>query len=308
MDKKAKGMILAIAGGICWGLAAVFGQYLFAHNHITAKWLVSVRLLLAGTLLLLPVFIREKRGAFAVWKNKADAVKMLTFAVFGMGFCQLAYYIAIEQSNAGTATVLQYSGPAMIMLYFCVRDKKLPTISQVVALFMTMIGVWLLATKGDMTSLNISKEALLLGIASAVALALYNIIPGELMEKYGTVSVCGWGMLVAGILLAGFVKPWQIVGTWDLNGVCALAVVIILGTVISFSLYMEGVKLAGPETASMIASVEPVTATIATIVMMKISFTFPEILGIISIVIAVTVLSIKKDSSEPSCLKTKLRD
>lgn len=308
MDKKAKGMALAIAGGICWGLAAVFGQYLFSHNHITAKWLVSARLLLAGALLLLPVFIKEKKGVFAVFKNKTDTLKLLNFAIFGMGFCQLAYYIAIEKSNAGTATVLQYAGPAMIMLYFCVKDKKLPTLSQAVALLMTMLGVWLLATKGDMTSLNISKEAFFWGMASAVALMLYNIIPGELMEKYGTVSVCGWGMLIAGILLAGFIKPWQIVGTWDLKGIGALAVVIIIGTVLSFSMYMEGVKLAGPQTASMIASVEPVTATVATVLMMKISFTLPEILGIISIVIAVTVLSIKKDSSKPSCLKTKLGD
>lgn len=58
--QKYKGMIFAIIGGIFWGLAGVFGQYLFVNHGLNAKWLVSVRLLLAGVMLLIPVMIKEK--------------------------------------------------------------------------------------------------------------------------------------------------------------------------------------------------------------------------------------------------------
>lgn len=166
---------------------------------------------------------------------------------------------------------------------------------QVLALIMAMAGVFLLATKGDVTSLNISPTALVWGILSAIALAAYNLIPVNLMAKYGTLSVIGWGMLLAGIMMAAYVRPWHIIGTWDWKAVGALAVVVIVGTILSFAFYMEGVRLTGAQTASLIASVEPVTATVATVLMMGVAFTLPEVIGIVIIIIAVIILSLKSD-------------
>ena len=172
--QKYKGMIFAIIGGIFWGLAGVFGQYLFVNHGLNAKWLVSVRLLLAGVMLLIPVMIKEKKQVFALWKEKKNIPTIFLFAIFGMGLCQLAYYTAVQFSNAGTATVIQYTGPAMIMVYFCIRYRRKPQFLQVLALIMAMAGVFLLATKGDVTSLNISPTALVWGILSAIALAAYK--------------------------------------------------------------------------------------------------------------------------------------
>lgn len=293
--QKYKGMIFAIIGGIFWGLAGVFGQYLFVNHGLNAKWLVSVRLLLAGVMLLIPVMIKEKKQVFAIWKDKKNIPTIFLFAIFGMGLCQLAYYTAVQFSNAGTATVIQYTGPAMIMVYFCIRYRRKPQFMQVLALIMAMAGVFLLATKGDVTSLNISPTALVWGILSAIALAAYNLIPVNLMAKYGTLSVIGWGMLLAGIMMAAYVRPWHIIGTWDWKAVGALAVVVIVGTILSFAFYMEGVRLTGAQTASLIASVEPVTATVATVLMMGVAFTMPEVIGIVIIIIAVIILSLKSD-------------
>ena len=292
---RYKGMIFAVIGGIFWGLAGVFGQYLFVNHGLNARWLVSVRLLLAGVLLLIPVMIKEKNQVFAIWKEKRNIPMIFLFAIFGMGLCQLAYYTAVQLSNAGTATVIQYTGPAMIMVYFCVRYRRKPKPIQVAALIMAMAGVFLLATKGDVTSLSISPEALIWGILSAVALAAYNLIPVNLMAKYGTLSVIGWGMLLAGIMMAAYVRPWNIIGVWDWKAVGALAVVVIVGTILSFAFYMEGVRLAGAQTASLIASVEPVTATVATVLMMGVAFTVQEVIGIAVIIIAVIILSLKDE-------------
>ena len=104
-----RGTALTLMGGVFWGLAGVFGQYLFVNKEMSAKWLVSVRLVLAGLLLLSTVFAKQKKAAFAVWKNKKDAFRLVMFGLLGMAFCQLTYYMAVEQSNAGTATVLQYT-------------------------------------------------------------------------------------------------------------------------------------------------------------------------------------------------------
>ena len=49
--EQLRGIALTIIGGIFWGLAGVCGQYLFEERGLTAKWLVSVRLVLAGLML-----------------------------------------------------------------------------------------------------------------------------------------------------------------------------------------------------------------------------------------------------------------
>ena len=296
MNEKNRltGILCAFAGGIMWGLSGTFGQYLFLQHGVTAKWLVSVRLLTAGALMLIPVIIKKKEDVLFFIRDRKTFLTMILYAILGMGLCQLGYYSAIELSNAGTATVIQYTGPAMIMVYLCLRNRKLPTILQVAALVMTMIGVVLLATKGELDTLNISTGALAWGLASAVALVVYNLLPIKLLQTHSTFLVMGWGMIIAGVILSVYVKPWHIEGSWDIKALGAFAVVILVGTILAFSIYMEGVKLCGAQTASIVSAIEPVTATVATILIMNINFTLVEFVGMGLIIAAVIILAAKE--------------
>lgn len=289
-----RGACIAVIGGIFWGLAGVFGQYLFTYRGLNARWLVSVRLVLAGLLLLFTVFLKQRNEMWKIWKKKKDVLCLLLFAVFGMAGCQLTYYSAVELSNAGTATVLQYTAPAIIMIYVSVRMFKMPGILEIVALFLALLGTFILATHGNLHALAVSKAALIWGLSSAVMMAVYNLLPLRLMKEYGTFCVIGWGMLIGGILMCGIVRPWHVIGNWDIKAFGAMAMVIVVGTVLSFSFYMEGVRMIGASRASLFASVEPVTATAATVVMMHVPFTTADLLGILCIMAAVILLSVKK--------------
>ena len=55
------------------------------------------------------------------------------------------------------------------------------------------------------------------------------------MKKFGTFNVIGWGMLIGGIFLCVFIKPWHVIGMWDIYTVLAMAAVILVGTI--FVLY-----------------------------------------------------------------------
>lgn len=296
MEKREamRGACIAVIGGIFWGLAGVFGQYLFTYRGLNARWLVSVRLVLAGLLLLATVLLKQKKDTFRIWTDKKDIFWLILFAIFGMGGCQLTYYSAVELSNAGTATVLQYTAPAMIMVYTAVRLKKLPRPMEIGALVLALFGTFILATHGNIHSLSISRAALIWGLSSAVMMVAYNLLPLKLMKKYGTFCVIGWGMLIGGILMCMFTHPWHVMGTWDWKAVGAMAVVVVVGTVLSFSFYMEGVRIIGASRASLFASVEPVTATAATVLMMHAVFTMSDFFGIVCIMAAVLILSIRK--------------
>ena len=74
MEKREamRGTCIAVIGGIFWGLAGVFGQYLFTYKGLNARWLVSVRLVLAGLLLLATVLVKQKSDTWKIWKKKKD--------------------------------------------------------------------------------------------------------------------------------------------------------------------------------------------------------------------------------------------
>jgi len=102
---------MALAGGTCWGFSGCCGQYLFEQKGIEAPWLVAVRLFFAGIILVLAGFKLHGRDNLRVFRKKRDTIHLLAFAIFGITFCQFTYFMAIQASNAGTATVLQYLSP-----------------------------------------------------------------------------------------------------------------------------------------------------------------------------------------------------
>ena len=165
--KRTAGICLTLAGGICWGLSGCFGQYLFQKKDITADWLVMVRLLLAGVLLVLMGFLLTKKRMGDIWKNPVDRRQLLIFSVFGMLSCQYTYFAAIQYSNAGTATVLQSLAPLLILGVVCFKEKRWPRKMETGAIFCALLGVFLLSTHGDIHSMSITTLALVFGLGAA---------------------------------------------------------------------------------------------------------------------------------------------
>src|SRR5690554_6881412 len=109
-----KGFVLAVVAAILWGVSGTFAQFLFQQREINVEWLITVRLLVSGSILLLFAKFGEKGDLWSIWENKKDAVQLVVFSITGMLAVQYTYFAAINHSNAATATVLQYAGPVLI--------------------------------------------------------------------------------------------------------------------------------------------------------------------------------------------------
>ena len=288
--KEKLGILMTIAGGCLWGLSAACGQFLFDVKGATAKWMVPIRLILAGSLMLFYYIIREKKEAFRIWKKKRDAIDVIIYGIAGLMLCQFTYYYTIELSNAGTATVLQYISPVLIMILVCIGEKRVPKVMEVVALVLAVLGIFLIATHGDITHLAISKEALAIGLFSAWTVVVYNMQPKRLMRYYSTPYLLAWGMVIGGIVLAMVFKPWQYTVQIDLGLILAFGTIVLLGTISSFSLYMQGVKLIGPGRASLYCCVEPIAATLICAVWLKEPFAAIDIVGFLCIIATILIL------------------
>ena len=286
------GTILTITGGILWGISGVCGQFLFQNKEVTASWLVPIRLVTAGLLLLLYYIIRDKGKAFDIWRSKRNRTDIIVYGLAGMMLCQYSYFQTIEWSNAGTATVIQYLGPALIVVWVCFRTKRLPQTKEVLGVILAVTGIFLIATHGNPTSLALSQKALVMGLLSAVSVVVYTIKPAGLQKQFATPLVLAWGMLIGGAVLMVVFRPWNYQVIFDRETFAAVAFIILFGTMAGFSMYLTGVKMIGSVKASLVSCVEPVASMVLTAVWMKVSFTTPDLIGTLFVIATIIILAV----------------
>lgn len=292
MNAKVKGTAFALFGGACWGLSSVVGKLLFDMRGMNAEWLVTARLVFGGFIMLCFAAFQKKGEIFKIWKEKKTAFSMILFAALGMLACQLTYFLCVQYSNPATATVLQYTSPVMIMLLCLFLDRKLPRIIDIIVLIAVVVGVFLMSTHGNIHSLAISQKALILGITTAITVVFYTVWPVRLLREYGSTLVIGWGMFIGGIMLMPFSKFWAPPGRWDWVTVTLVAIVVVFGTIVSFSCYLKGVMYLGPVKSSLFACMEPLVSTILTIFLLHQAFVAADIVGIALIIVSVTSLAV----------------
>lgn len=293
-NKSLLGIFLALAGGLCWGFSGSCGQFLFETYKLSPIWLCSVRVFFAGLILLAISLIKCRSKVAAILKNKKDLLITLLFGLLGLLMSQLCYLTSISYSNAATATVLQYLGPVMIMVFTCVWKKRTPNIAELIALVLALGGTFLIATHGDFGALSISPLALIFGLLAALALVFYTLLPGGVIAKYGTLPVMGCGMTMGGIVFLPFAHPWTYDVTIDAAGIGAVASIIVVGTVMAFSLYLMGVEYAGAVKASVVSSIEPVSAAVISAFWLGSEFAPFDIVGFACVISAVIILSLAK--------------
>ena len=108
----------------------------------------------------------------------------------------------------------------------------------------------------------------------------------------------GLGTLIGGIAFFIIVHPWPLTIDLPLSGWLAVAGMIIVGTVIAYPLYVQGVNDVGPVKASMLASVEPVSAAVISAVWLKSEFEAMDIVGFVCIITTVFLLAKPERKSE----------
>ena len=293
MKKQLRGMLITIAGASMWGLSAVAGKYVMDVKEVDPVWMVTLRLLSAGLLLLVIALIKAKgKGLLDIWKNPKSVMRLLVVAVFAFAVCQTSYFASIHLANAGIMTAIQQTSPIFVLLWVLILERRAPKNIEILVLCIVIFGAFTLATGGNIKSLVIPINALVLGIISAVTCAMYTVLPGKLIEKYGTFYAIGWGMLLAGIILIPIAKLWVVSGSWDVGTILGFGFVVIFGTVVAFAAYLYGITIIGPLKGSILGLIEPVIAAVASAFILKQAFSLSDIIGITAILGGVTLLSV----------------
>ena len=286
-----KGILFTLLGATCWGLSGVLGEYLLNISKIDPVWIIANRLFFSGIVMVAMLFLKDKNNLVRVFSDKKDILKLLNFSFFGLLICQGTFFLTIKYTNAGMATVIQYIGPVIIMLYYCVIGRRWPLPREVIAIVVSLFGTVLIATHFDFSKLNISTLGLFWGLLSAFGLASYNIFSISLTTKYGVMPIMAWALLFSGIVVYFLTGSYYIPDNFKLIDLICMSGVIIVGTILSFSTYLEGVRLIGAVTGSIIGCFEPIAAIMFSFLLLGTTFGTIDLIGAGFILSAVIVLS-----------------
>lgn len=289
--KMALGTLAAFVGGTFWGFSGTSASYLFDVCHIETFWLMSVRQVIAGLLFMFVVLRKDRDRLIELWTTPADRKQLILFTIFGLLFNQLCYLSAVRLTNAGTATVFQCLQLVVVMGYACVTAHRLPRTREALGILLALGGTFLIATGGDPSTLSISPMGLLAGLLCAVGGACIAIIPAGILNKYGSPVVTGSAMLSAGIVMSIFTQPWAHMPALGPSGVGALAIFIVVGSFFAYMFYMQGVKEIGSVRASLLGTMEPVSATITSALMLGTVFLPTDLAGF-AMIIAMVFLTV----------------
>lgn len=289
-----KGFVCVLVAALFWGTGGVAGQYLYTRHFLDPIWLVMVRQILAGLAFLGYSVFFEKENIWAILKEFPVSVLVLSFC--GILGAQLGFYYTISLCNAATATVLQYTAPVMVLLWMAYQGKRWPDRKESLGVVLAFTGVFLISTHGDLGNLAISLEALTIGMLSAVSYALYSVQPVEMLKHYAVTTVIGWGQLISGLFLILFRNPFQPAGSWDLYAVLAFLHLVVGATILTYALYLTGLKIIGSTKAALFSCAEPISSILCVVFLLGTKITNMDILGMGCIIFTVLMLSLGKDS------------
>lgn len=291
----ALGCLYTIIGGVCYALGGTCGQYLFMHNNMESHYLVPVRTLLSGILMLVFDSLILHHKVFAVLNRSRSFFSILFFGVFATAGSQMGFYCAIQYSNAPVATVLAYMSAVFVLFLEIILHHHRPLLFEVISVLLVIFGTFIICTHGDLSGFVISPEAFLWSMAGAFAYAVYTVQPVRLLQKYSLLSVVGWGLVIAGIFLTVTLQPWQYTRIiYNRDFYLFLSGVILVGTICSFSFFLAGVKIVGGVTASVFSAVDPVVSVLVSVLALNVKLVWQDFLGMIIVILAIFIMSVAK--------------
>lgn len=287
-----RGIVATLVGGAFWGLNGTVSKWLMETYAIDPLWLVCVRELAACWLFLAAAALtaRGREQLSGVWRSPRDLAGILGVSLGAILFSQVAYLEAIDWTNSATATIMQSLGMVLVLGYVCVKMRRRPRRREALGVALALLGTYLVATGGNPAQLSLPVEGLLWGLACAAAAACLSILPAGPMARWGNFTVNGLAFLFSGVILSVLYRPWEHMPQLDGLAIAVIAACVVVGTFGAYALYLQGVKDAGSMRASLLGTIEPVTATLATVLWLGTSFSGAELVGF-GLVIAMVYLT-----------------
>lgn len=285
--KSPRGAYASIlAAATLWGVIGLWNRNLMAAGFSPTN-IVAIRNF-GGMLLLLAVFAVKDRSVFRV---KREHLKYF----FGTGiisvvFFTVCYFSCQKICSLAVASILLYTAPSFVVILAAVLWKEPVTKKKLLALLLTLVGcacVCGLFSGG----LSVTVPGILLGLGAGFFYALYSVFGRYALVHYDSMTVTIWTFIFAGPASLVLLRPAEVGAVLSQPKALLLAAgLIVCSTVSPYILYTRGLSRVEAGKASIIASFEPVVASLAGILFLGEPLSLMTVVGILLVLAGVYIL------------------
>jgi drug/metabolite transporter (DMT)-like permease len=239
-----------------------------------------------GLLAFLLVFARPKLRV-----SRRELLFLIAFGVVGVALVQWLYFVAIHNLPVGVALLIEFTAPLFVALFarFVYRELIRRRIWVAVALCLgglaLVVEVW--------AGIAFSTVGVTAALAGAFGLTAYMLLAERQRRERDAVSLTFYGFLFATLLWAVvqplWTFPWGALDdTVSLQGNLdeytapiwlLVGFIVVVGTMITFSLLNGGLRHISATRASIVATLEPVIATVVAWLWLGETFGAPQLVG-----------------------------
>jgi drug/metabolite transporter (DMT)-like permease len=272
---------------LCWGLSGGIGGMLMADGW--DPFVVSFYRGAIGLLFVL-VWLALRPGGSGL----ADRRLWFWSVVAGLGVAGnfAFYFVSIAEGSVAVAATLMYCAPVFVYLVSFALGLERPSLLKWAAIVLVMLGIALLTRIHEVGAGSVTAIGAGAGLLAGLSYAVF-IFGFRYAAPHGSpqaILVIAFAVLVTTLIWPGDAE--QTVAVLSAPSWPLFAVLGVLGAGLSFILYIVGLKYTAPAVASIVAMVEPVTASLFGVVVLHESLVGLQILGMGLILVTVTALGV----------------
>ena len=294
-NQRLLGFALVFLSSLGFSMAPTFSKRAYESGANTVGVLI-VRFTIAAVLMLL---IRQFSSGNRIWPKPRLMFDLFQLGAIGYSGAAIFYFTAIENMSTGVAIVIWYIYPVFVVLIGWAVFKTKPKRQTIFSLVSAMIGVAITAGQPG----NATTKGVILVLLSSLTYTFYTLSGSRAFKKtdlYTGVTIVMTGAATAFWLYwilapssTPVTFPQQTIGwVW----IVALA---IFSTVLSTSTLFAGLKILGPNTTSVVNTVEPVLNIVAGILFLNELFSLQQGVGAVFVVGALVYLGVHETRSQP---------
>lgn len=286
--------VYILAAGVLWGMIALFFNGL-SELGLSRFQIMLMRVGIAAICLGIYIAITNRQ------LFKIDLRDWWMF--FGTGICSLmffnyCYFTCIAMVSVSVAAVLLYTAPMMVMVMSIILFKEKFTAKKGIVVFMTFAGCVLVT--GLSSGNSIGMAGIMVGLGAGFGYALYSIFSTYALRKYHSITITFYTFVLAAIGTLPLSNAAELVPMLSnpsviLNGI-GLGV---FACMFPYLLYTRGLTGVVASHASVMATVEPVVATIIGVMVFHEAMTVSKVSGIILILAGIVVLNVNQPKPLP---------
>lgn len=283
------GTLLVAVAALCWGLAGGVGGLLVSHGW--DPLLVSFYRGAIG-LLFVAIWLAARRQASGLSDYRLWAWSLLAgLGVAGnFGF----YFISIAQGSIAVAATLMYCAPLFVYLISFATGLEKPTAPKWATMPLVILGIVLLTQIDEVGASSVSAVGVGAGLLSGLSYALFifSFKSASLRGSPQAILTIAFTVLaLLTIVLFWPSQPEQIFKPLQSADWRLFVALGIFGAGLSFAIYIAGLKHTPPAVASVVAMLEPVTAMLFGVLVLREGLDGSQITGMVLILLSVTALS-----------------